>query len=67
MTSRGYAKIEYDEIEQFTVGGIPIVIGKVSGANVYGAALTQAMLQSDMCGFGTNQNEAIADLFKLRR
>jgi len=79
MVGHGYAKIEYGEIEHFTVGGIPIIVGRITGVYketdgsesagpvIYGAALGEHDLHNEVCGYGTTQAEAVADLFRLMR
>jgi hypothetical protein len=79
MTSHGYARIVYDEIDSFMVGSIPVTIGKVFGKHhdndsgvsagpvIYGAATSEPRLDSEICGYGTSQAEAVADLFRMMR
>lgn len=63
--------IEFDDMWNRTVGGLPLVVGKVKqGGNdlvVYGAAPTEHDLRRERCGYGTTEAEAVADLFKMMR
>jgi hypothetical protein len=64
---------EFDETYLRTVGGIPVLIGRIDltpghiVAPIYGAALGGGDLAANKCGFGTSEAEAIADLFRLMR
>jgi hypothetical protein len=65
-----YAKIGYDRVYGFQVGGIQVIIGRTrqdekSGPVVYGAALSENDLRRKSCGYGASESEAVADLFRL--
>jgi len=67
-----YLEFQFQQIQKYDVGGVPVVIGRLSqksnlGPVVYAAALTEWDLHHKKCGYGANQAEAVADLFSKMR
>jgi hypothetical protein len=67
-----FRRIEFDRIYTFRVGGIPVVFGQIAAAEVEGpaiiaAALSEADMRRESCGYGASEAEAVADLFRLMR
>lgn len=67
-----FRRIEFDRVYTYHVGGIPVVLGRVaqketSGPVIYAAALSEADMRRESCGYGATEAEAVADLFRLMR
>jgi hypothetical protein len=64
-----YTELEFsDHVHKCCVGGVPVVIGRLTqesnlGPVVYAAALNEWDLRHWKCGFGAREAEAVASLF----
>jgi hypothetical protein len=74
MSGEYMQDIEYEAAFSRTtrIGGIPVVIGRAtrgagSGPVIFGAALSEADLRAEKCGYGATEAEAAADLFRSMR
>ena len=64
--------ILFEDIQQYSVGGLNVTVGKTiqrySDIVLYGAALSEKDLRgNDAAGYGVTVKEAIVDLFRLMR
>jgi hypothetical protein len=70
--SAAFNHIKFDRVYGYIVGSIPVTFGRVSqqetsGPVIYAAALSEADMYRERCGYGTTEAEAVADLFRLMR
>lgn len=65
-------RIEFDQVYSHQVGGIPVTFGRIGRPRdespvIYAAALSEADMRRESCGYGATEAEAAADLFRLMR
>lgn len=72
MSSEALNDIEFERVYSTRVGGIPIVVGQIKQDErlvpvIFAAALSERELRREKCGYGTSEEDAVADLFRYMR
>jgi hypothetical protein len=65
-----YTEVQFVYVHKYCVGGVPVMIGRLTQNNklgpvVYAAALNMFNLNHKQRGWGATQDEAVASLFRL--